>query len=57
MTKPALRIALHALVRAALLTGLLFAAPVFAAEEGAALPHAGTDLTDRASLQRGPGCS
>jgi len=33
--------------------GLLIAAPAFAAEEGAVLPHAGTDLTDKASLQRG----
>ncbi|MEO6137921.1 MAG: cytochrome c1 [Luteimonas sp.] len=32
---------------------MLFAAPAFAAEEGAELPHAGTDITDHGSLQRG----
>jgi ubiquinol-cytochrome c reductase cytochrome c1 subunit len=37
----------------ALLTGLLFAAPARAAEEGGDMPHAGTDLGDTASLQRG----
>src|SRR5690349_23577222 len=40
-----------------LAAGALFAAaaatPAFAAEEGAALPSAGTDLGDQASLQRG----
>ena len=40
-----------------LVAGAVFAAavatPAFAAEEGAALPHAGTDLGDQASLQRG----
>jgi ubiquinol-cytochrome c reductase cytochrome c1 subunit len=40
-----------------LAAGALFAAavatPAFAAEEGADLPHAGTDLGDQASLQRG----
>jgi len=40
-----------------LAAGALFAAavatPAFASEEGAALPHAGTDLGDQASLQRG----
>jgi len=40
-----------------LAAGALFAAaaatPALAAEEGAALPHAGTDLGDQASLQRG----
>src|SRR5678816_1692146 len=36
-----------------LVGGLLLAWPVFAAEEGGHLPHAGTDLSDTASLQRG----
>jgi ubiquinol-cytochrome c reductase cytochrome c1 subunit len=40
-----------------LAAGALFAAavatPAFAAEEGEAMPHAGTDLGDQASLQRG----
>lgn len=40
-----------------LAAGALFAAaaatPALASEEGAALPHAGTDLGDQASLQRG----
>ena len=36
-----------------LVGGLLLASPAFAAEEGGDLPHAGTDLTDTASLQRG----
>jgi ubiquinol-cytochrome c reductase cytochrome c1 subunit len=54
MTKPAIARALPALFAAVLLTGALFAAPAFA-EEGADLPHAGTDLSDRASLQRGAG--
>ena len=40
-----------------LVAGAVFAAavatPAFAAEEGADLPHAGTDLGDQASLQRG----
>jgi ubiquinol-cytochrome c reductase cytochrome c1 subunit len=54
MTKFAIARAMPALFAAALLTGALFAAPAFA-EEGADLPHAGTDLSDRASLQRGAG--
>ena len=40
-----------------LVAGAVFAAavaaPAFAAEEGADMPHAGTDLGDQASLQRG----
>ncbi len=52
MIKPAISRALPALFAAVLLTGTVFAAPVFA-QEGADLPHAGTDLSDRASLQRG----
>ena len=51
MTKPLAKV-LPALFAGVLLTGALFAAPAFA-EEGADLPHAGTDLSDRASLQRG----
>jgi ubiquinol-cytochrome c reductase cytochrome c1 subunit len=43
---------LPALFAAVLLAGGLSAAPAFA-EEGLELPHAGTDLTDKASLQRG----
>src|SRR6476661_2227163 len=54
MTKPAIRKALPSLFAAVLFAGAIFAAPVFA-EEGPELPHAGTDLTDRASLQRGAG--
>ncbi len=54
MTKPALRKALPSLFAALLFVGGAFAAPVFA-EEGPELPHAGTDLSDRASLQRGAG--
>jgi ubiquinol-cytochrome c reductase cytochrome c1 subunit len=41
------------LATGALLAGMLFAAPAFAAEEGGEMPHAGTDLSDTASLQRG----
>jgi ubiquinol-cytochrome c reductase cytochrome c1 subunit len=52
MTKPASRKAMPALFAAILLAGAAFAAPAFA-EEGADLPHAGTDLSDRASMQRG----
>jgi ubiquinol-cytochrome c reductase cytochrome c1 subunit len=54
MTKPARRQALPSLFAAVLFASAVFAAPVFA-EEGLDLPHAGTDLTDRASLQRGAG--
>ncbi|MEO6263470.1 MAG: cytochrome c1 [Luteimonas sp.] len=36
-----------------LFAGLLFSASAFASEEGGRLPHAGTDLGDQASLQRG----
>lgn len=43
----------RALLTGMLLTGVMFATPSFAAEEGADLPHAGTDLSDQASLQRG----
>ena len=58
MTKFAMRKVLsmlfnRTLFSGVLFSGLLFAIPAFAAEEGAALPHAGTDLTDKASLQRG----
>jgi len=60
MTKFAMRKVLSMLSKNMLLTGMLltatlFAAPAFAAEEGADLPHAGTDITDHASLQRGAG--
>jgi len=41
------------LATGALIGSLLLASPVFAAEEGGDLQHAGTDLTDTASLQRG----
>src|SRR6476620_7645706 len=41
------------LATGALIGSLLLASPVFAAEEGGDLQHAGTDLTDAASLQRG----
>jgi ubiquinol-cytochrome c reductase cytochrome c1 subunit len=58
MTKFAMRNVFRALFKSrllsgALVAGLFIAAPAFAAEEGAALPRAGTDLTDHASLQRG----
>lgn len=52
MTKLARGFARH-LLPVAFAGLLLSAAPAFAAEEGADLPHAGTDLTDHASLQRG----
>ena len=53
MTKLAMHKRLSVLFAGVLFAGALYAAPVLAAEEGADLPHAGTDLTDRASMQRG----
>lgn len=45
---------LHGVLAVSALVGLLLvSAPVLAAEEGAHMPHAGTDLGDQASLQRG----
>jgi ubiquinol-cytochrome c reductase cytochrome c1 subunit len=53
MTKPTRRFASH-LLPGILAAGLMLSAtPALAAEEGAELPHAGTDITDHASLQRG----
>jgi ubiquinol-cytochrome c reductase cytochrome c1 subunit len=42
-----------ALFAGALFMGLFAGTPAMAAEEGAGLRQSGTDLTDRASLQRG----
>ena len=58
MTKSAMPKVLSTLFTSLLATGtlvggLLLASPAFAAEEGGDLPHAGTDLSDTASLQRG----
>jgi len=57
MTNPALRKFMPALAGvlfgSVLLGTVVFATPAFAAEEGEDLPHAGTDLSDNASLQRG----
>jgi ubiquinol-cytochrome c reductase cytochrome c1 subunit len=53
MTKPAHRFAFHLLPAVLVAGSILSAAPAFAAEEGAELPHAGTDITDHGSLQRG----
>src|SRR4051812_22753238 len=58
MTKSAMPKVLSTLFTSLLATGtlvggLLLASPALAAEEGGDLPHAGTDLTDTASLQRG----
>jgi ubiquinol-cytochrome c reductase cytochrome c1 subunit len=53
MTKSIVRKSLPALFAGALFMGSLVGAPASAAEEGAGLHQAGTDLGDRASLQRG----
>jgi ubiquinol-cytochrome c reductase cytochrome c1 subunit len=53
MSKLAPRRILTALLAGTLMGVVLGATPAFAAEEGAHLPQAGTDLTDRGSLQRG----
>jgi ubiquinol-cytochrome c reductase cytochrome c1 subunit len=53
MTKSTVRKALPALFAGALLMGTLVSVPAIAAEQGAGLRQSGTDLTDRASLQRG----
>ena len=52
MTKLSLRL-FPSLFAGALLAAALAGAPAFAAEEGAQLPHSGTDIGDTASLQRG----
>lgn len=54
LTKPAGSMKMRVLQSlATLVLGLAVSAPLFAAEEGPALQAAGTDITDRASLQRG----
>src|SRR6187551_2230193 len=53
MTNLALRKFLPAMVGLLVGSMLFVAMPAFAAEEGVDLPHAGTDLSDTASLQRG----
>ena len=52
MTKLSLRL-FPSLFAGALLAAAFASAPAFASEEGAQLPHSGTDLGDTASLQRG----